>query len=92
MNIPLEIRRVVEQIIDLLELAEVRHKVVESLPDGLRKRVDLGRASCPTMRVTNQFELEDSVNPFESKPFSVGFVGSLLSNIAVKGFFAQARV
>jgi branched-chain amino acid transport system ATP-binding protein len=39
-----ENRGVVEQIIDLLELEEARHKVVESLPYGLRKRVDLGRA------------------------------------------------
>lgn len=34
----------VEQIIDLLELEQVRHKIVESLPYGLRKRVDLGRS------------------------------------------------
>lgn len=40
----IENRRNVEQIVDLLELASVRHKVVESLPYGLRKRVDLGRA------------------------------------------------
>jgi len=40
----IENRRVVEQIIDLLELAAVRHQVVETLPYGLRKRVDLGRA------------------------------------------------
>lgn len=37
-------RRVVEEIIDLLEMEEVRYRVVESLPYGLRKRVDLGRA------------------------------------------------
>ncbi|MFH0957571.1 MAG: ABC transporter ATP-binding protein [Pseudomonadota bacterium] len=37
-------RSAVEDIIDLLELAEARHKVVESLPYGLRKRIDLGRA------------------------------------------------
>ena len=39
-----ENRRKVEDIIDLLELEEARYKVVESLPYGLRKRVDLGRA------------------------------------------------
>lgn len=39
----------------------------------------------------HQFELEGSVNPFESMPFPVGFVGSLLSNIAVKGVLTQAR-
>jgi len=37
-------RVVVEEIIDLLEMEEIRYKVVESLPYGLRKRVDLGRA------------------------------------------------
>ena len=37
-------RRVVEEIIDLLEMEEVRYRVVEGLPYGLRKRVDLGRA------------------------------------------------
>ena len=37
-------RAVVEQIIDLLEMEAIRYQVVESLPYGLRKRVDLGRA------------------------------------------------
>jgi branched-chain amino acid transport system ATP-binding protein len=34
----------VEEITDLLEIREVRYQVVGSLPFGLRKRVDLGRA------------------------------------------------
>lgn len=37
-------RRVVEEIIDFLEMEEIRYRVVASLPYGLRKRVDLGRA------------------------------------------------
>ena len=37
-------RYIVEEIIDLLEMTEFRHKVVESLAFGVRKRVDLGRA------------------------------------------------
>ena len=37
-------RRVAEEIIDFLELQAVRHHLVGSLPYGLRKRVDLGRA------------------------------------------------
>ncbi len=37
-------RRVVEEIIDFLELAPVRKTVVGALPHGLRKRVELGRA------------------------------------------------
>jgi branched-chain amino acid transport system ATP-binding protein len=37
-------RRVVEEIIDFLEMEPIRKSVVGSLPYGLRKRVDLGRA------------------------------------------------
>ena len=37
-------RRAVEEIIDFLEIQHVRKKVVGSLPYGIRKRVDLGRA------------------------------------------------
>ena len=40
----IEHREVVEDIIDLLELEPIRKNVVGSLPYGLRKRVDLGRA------------------------------------------------
>ena len=35
---------VVEEIIDLLEIAHIRHSIVGTLPMGLRKRVELGRA------------------------------------------------
>ncbi|MBN1376237.1 MAG: ABC transporter ATP-binding protein [Dehalococcoidia bacterium] len=37
-------RRTVEDIIDFLEIEHVRKKVVGSLPYGLRKRVEMGRA------------------------------------------------
>jgi branched-chain amino acid transport system ATP-binding protein len=37
-------RRKVEDIIKLLEIEDIRHYVVGSLPYGLRKRVELGRA------------------------------------------------
>lgn len=37
-------RRVVEDIIDFLEIEPIRKKVVEALPYGMRKRVELGRA------------------------------------------------
>lgn len=40
----IENRKIVEEIIDLLEMEEMRYNVVEGLPYGLRKRVDLGRA------------------------------------------------
>jgi len=37
-------RRAVEEIIDFLEIEFIREKIVEALPAGLRKRVELGRA------------------------------------------------
>ena len=37
-------REVLEEIIDFLEIQPIRHKLVGSLPYGLRKRVELGRA------------------------------------------------
>lgn len=40
----MEHRRVVEDIIDFLEMAPIRYKPVGSLPYGQRKRVELGRA------------------------------------------------
>ncbi len=39
-----EHRRTVEDIIDFLEIAPIRKKVVSALPYGMRKRVELGRA------------------------------------------------
>ncbi len=41
----IELRKFIEaEIIDLLEIAHIRHKVVGMLPYGLQKRVELGRA------------------------------------------------
>jgi branched-chain amino acid transport system ATP-binding protein len=40
----IEHRRVVEDILDFLEIKPIRKQVVGALPYGLRKRVDLGRA------------------------------------------------
>jgi branched-chain amino acid transport system ATP-binding protein len=37
-------RRVVEELIDFLEMQPIRKKLVGSLPYGMRKRVELGRA------------------------------------------------
>lgn len=37
-------RKVIEEIIDFLEMKPLRHKTVGTLPYGMRKRVDLGRA------------------------------------------------
>jgi len=40
----IEHRETIEDVIDLLEMEPIRKNVVGSLPYGLRKRVDLGRA------------------------------------------------
>ncbi len=40
----IEHRRVVEEIIDFLEMEHIRKAIVGALPHGLRKRVELGRA------------------------------------------------
>jgi branched-chain amino acid transport system ATP-binding protein len=37
-------RRLIEEIIDFLEIQSIRKKLVGSLPYGMRKRVELGRA------------------------------------------------
>ena len=42
----IEHRHAVEEVIDLLNLEEIRKKIVHSLPYGQRKRVDLARALC----------------------------------------------
>jgi branched-chain amino acid transport system ATP-binding protein len=39
-------RQAVEDVIDLMEMEEIRKKIVGSLPYGQRKRVDLARALC----------------------------------------------
>ncbi len=44
LNEEIEHRHTVEEIIDFLEIAPLRKKVVGVLPYGLRKRVELGRA------------------------------------------------
>ncbi len=42
----IEHREKVEEIIDFLEIESERHKPVDTLPYGLRKRTDIGRALC----------------------------------------------
>jgi len=47
----LEHRIEVEEIIDFMELQEIRKKIVGSLPYGQRKRVDLARALCTEPKI-----------------------------------------
>ena len=63
-------RAKVEEVIELLEIEHLRHALVGSLPHGLRKRVELGRALAmePTLLLLdepvagmNQEETEDMV-------------------------------
>lgn len=65
-----ENRRKVEEVIEFLEIESIRHALVGSLPHGLRKRVELGRALAmePTLLLLdepvagmNQEETEDMV-------------------------------
>jgi branched-chain amino acid transport system ATP-binding protein len=44
-------REVVEQVIDLLEIQSIRKKTVGTLPYGLQKRVELGRALAMSPRL-----------------------------------------
>lgn len=80
-------RRVAEEIIDFLELEPVRNHPVGSLPYGLRKRVDLGRALAldPTLLLLdeptagmNREEKEDMarfiLDIFEERGLTVVFV------------------
>jgi branched-chain amino acid transport system ATP-binding protein len=47
----IENRKIVEEIIDFLEIEPVRKQIVSTLPYGLRKRVELGRALALEPRV-----------------------------------------
>ena len=47
----IEHRKTVEDIIDFLEIETIRKKVVDTLPYGMRKRVELGRALALEPRV-----------------------------------------
>ncbi len=59
-------RRLVEEVIDLLELQRVRHRAVGSLPYGLQKRVELGRALCMQPELLLLDEPMAGMNPHSS--------------------------
>jgi len=66
-------RRRVEEIIDFLEIKNIRHKLVGSLSYGLRKRVDLGRALAMDPKVLLMDEPMAGMN-LEEKEDMVRFV------------------
>ena len=66
-------RRRVEEIIDFLEIKNIRHKLVGSLSYGLRKRVDLGRALAMEPKVLLMDEPMAGMN-LEEKEDMVRFV------------------
>lgn len=49
-------RKLVEELIDFLEITSVRHKIVDTLPYGVKKRVELGRALAaePSMLILDE--------------------------------------
>jgi branched-chain amino acid transport system ATP-binding protein len=60
-------RHRVEEVIDLLELQRVRHRAVGSLPYGLQKRVELGRALCMQPELLLLDEPMAGMNPDEKE-------------------------
>ena len=68
-----EHRRVIEEIIDLLEIGSVRHNIVGTLPYGLTKRVELARALALEPRLLLLDECMAGMN-IEEKEDMVRFV------------------
>lgn len=68
-----EHRRIVEAIIDFLEIQSIRKKVVGVLPYGLRKRVELGRAMALEPKVLLLDEPMAGMN-YEEKEDLVRFI------------------
>jgi ABC-type branched-subunit amino acid transport system ATPase component len=60
-------RKVVEEIIDFLEIESIRHAHVGTLGYGLRKRVDLGRALAQEPQILLMDEPMAGMNPEEKE-------------------------
>ncbi|MFK8018743.1 MAG: ABC transporter ATP-binding protein [Pseudomonadales bacterium] len=66
----LEFRRVVEDVIDLLDLQSYRNTVIGSLPYGVRKIVEVARALCIQPKLLLLDEPSSGLNPEETEDVS----------------------
>ncbi|MBT8077429.1 MAG: ABC transporter ATP-binding protein [Gammaproteobacteria bacterium] len=66
----LEFRKVVEDVIDLLDLQTYRNKVIGSLPYGVRKMVEVARALCIQPQLILLDEPSSGLNPEETEDVS----------------------
>ncbi|MFQ5547044.1 MAG: ABC transporter ATP-binding protein [Woeseia sp.] len=66
----LEFRRIVEEVIDLLDLQGYRDRVIGSLPYGVRKMVEVARALCIQPKLLLLDEPSSGLNPEETEDVS----------------------